>query len=236
MRYLGGKTRIAKPIAEIVNAARGERPFWDPFCGGLSVSVRLAEQGPGIVSDANPALIALYRAVREGWDPPEHVTAEEREAALALPDSDPRKAFMRIGVGFGASWFSGYARGGGRNYAGESRRTVLAEVPRLSGSAIECLDFLAIEPRVGSGLGAIYCDPPYAGTRGYDAVGAFDHGLFWARVQGWERAGVPVFVSEYACPVPHETLWEKERSHGGIGPPSHERRKRTIERLFRCLI
>jgi len=62
MRYLGGKSRIAKHIAPIVNAARTpDRPkFWDPFCGGLSMAVALAKHGPGIVSDFNPALIAEW--------------------------------------------------------------------------------------------------------------------------------------------------------------------------------
>lgn len=226
MRYLGGKSRIAKPIAAIVNEARGGRPFWDPFCGGLSVSVALAAAGPGIVSDANPALIALYRGVRAGWVPPETVTEAEHRSARALPDTDPLKAFVGFGCSFGAKWFGGYARGGTRNtwyasrpaysYAGGAARALRRDRAALEGCAIERIDFLAIEPRPCA-LGAIYCDPPYAGTQGYDALGAFDHARFWARAQGWARAGVPVFVSELACPIAHEVVWTREHAQKVAG-------------------
>jgi DNA adenine methylase len=232
VQYLGGKSRIAKPIAAIVNEVRGDRPFWEPFCGGLSVSVRLAKHGPGIVSDANPALIALYRGVRAGWTPPAHVSEPEWRAARTLPDTDPLKAFAGFGCSFGGKWFGGRARGLGRdgaerNYAAETNRSLARDIPALAGSAIECLDFLAIEPRP-CGLGAIYCDPPYAGTTGYGAVGELDHARFWARAQGWARCGAPVLVSELACPVPARTVWAREhrRTIGG------DSRATQLEQLF----
>src|SRR5690606_2494941 len=94
VRYLGGKSRLAREIASIVNAARGPGvPFWEPFCGGLSVSVQLAKAGPGIVSDASVALISLYQAVRDGWDPPESVSEAEYHQARTLPETDPLHAF-----------------------------------------------------------------------------------------------------------------------------------------------
>lgn len=41
----------------------------------------------------------------------------------------------------------------------------------------------------------LYCDPPYAGTAGYDLN--FDHEAFWR----WARAQTqPVFISEYSAP------------------------------------
>lgn len=227
MQYLGGKSRIAKPIAAIVNEARGGRPFWEPFCGGLSVSVQLAAGGPGIVSDANPALIALYRGVRAGWVPPETVTEAEYHAARALPDTDPLKAFVGFGCSFGAKWFGGYARGAS-NYASTGARALRRDVPALEGCAIERVDFLAIEPRPCA-LGAIYCDPPYAGTQGYDAIGAFDHARFWARAAAWARAGVPVFVSELTCPIAHEVVWTREHRKM-LGADS---RAMQVECLFR---
>lgn len=232
MQYVGGKTRIAKHIAPIVNAARGaDRPyFWEPFCGGLSMSVQLAAHGPpGVVSDANAALIALYQAVRSGWDPPETLSEAEYRAAKGLPDSDPRKAFAGIGCSFGAKWFGGYARGDGRNYAATSRRVVLRDVPKLDGCDLMHLDFFAVTPEPVPL--AIYADPPYAGTTGYAATGAFDHGRFWARCAEWERHGVPVFVSEYACPVPHTVLWERTyaRSLRKAGERNH------TDRLFRVI-
>lgn len=229
VQYLGGKTRIAKDIAAIVNAERRGRIFWEPFCGGLSVSVALAKAGPGIVSDAHPALISLYRGVRAGWKPPETVTEDDYRAARALPDTDPRKALIGFGCSFGGKWFGGYARqAGGYDYAGGAVRSVRKGVDALAGCEIARLDFLSIAPRPMDLV--IYADPPYAGTTGYAM--AFDHALFWSRVQGWERAGVPVFVSEYACPVPHRVLWERVHNLQVSGGTSTAAR---TERLFRVL-
>lgn len=228
MQYLGGKTRIAKEIAAIVNAERRGRAFWDPFCGGLSVSVQLAKGGPGIVSDACAPLISMYQAVRAGWVPPAIVSEDDYRACRALSDVDPRKAFAGFGCSFGGKWFGGYARGSG-DYAGQSKRALERDIPALAGCAIERLDFLAINPWATADL-VIYCDPPYAGTTGYGGVPPFDHALFWSRVQGWESRGVPVFVSEYACPLPHRVLREKVHPlHVAGGGRAGAR----TERLFR---
>lgn len=234
MQYLGGKTRLAPRIAETVNAERvrlgapgAPLPFWDPFCGGLSVSVRLAALGPGIVSDACAPLIALYRAVRAGWDPPEHVTEAEYAAARALPDTDPRKAFVGFGCSFGGKWFGGYGRHR-KGLAQFARSSVRRGVAALASSAIERIDFLSVEPRPLPLV--IYADPPYAGTTTYAGVPPFDSDRFWRRVQAWERASVPVFVSEYACPTQHTILHER-RQEQKIGLTGGSR----TERLLRVL-
>lgn len=90
------------------------------------------------------------------------------------------------------------------------------------------VDFSSVAPR--SGL-ALYCDPPYAGTTGYGAVSDFDSARFWARAQEWACAGSEVYVSEYACPVPHDLVWERQH-HLYVSPTAYNR-KTTIERLFR---
>ncbi len=232
MRYLGGKRRIAQDIARIVNAARGPLPFWEPFCGGLGASRALAAGGPGLITDAFPPLISLYQAVRAGWDPPAALTREEWTAARSLPDSDPRKAFAGFGCSFGGTWFGGYTKPGTRQAhgrdlhedpAGACRAALIRDLSALRECAIERLDFLDVEPRPLPCV--IYCDPPYAGTTGYAL--AFDSARFWSRVQGWERVGVPCFVSEFGCPVPHRAVWSRAVSMKlGTGKP-------RVERLFR---
>jgi len=226
VRYLGGKTSIAPKVAALVNAVRGDRAVWEPFCGGLSVSVQLAKVGPVLVSDANVALVSLYQAVRDGWDPPETLSEAEYAAAKALPPSNPLRAFALIGCSFGGH--GGYARGGGRNYAAETRRGLLRDVGALkaAGCAIEAIDFLGVEPTERPLV--IYADPPYAGTTGYPMVGPFDHARFWSRVQAWERCGVPVLVSEYSCPVPHTVVaeWAKRVTVNGS--------REAIERVYRA--
>ena len=212
MRYLGGKTRIAKRLAEQINRFREPgAPFWDPFCGGLSMAVALG--GEGLVSDAHPALIAVYRAVAAGWDPPKTLTESEWRAAKELPDSDPLKAFAGFGCSFGGKWFGGYAapapeyfynanskprldgssREGERiapkDFADEARRALLRDVPTLTtrGCVFDCVDFLSITP---VDLGALlYLDPPYRNTTGYSLP--FDHDAFDVRAREWAAAGTP---------------------------------------------
>lgn len=236
MQYLGGKSRLAKEIASVV-APKGL--WWEPFCGGLSVSVQLAKYGPGIVSDVNPALIALYQAVRDGWTPPTSVSREEYEAAKKLPDSDPRKAFCGFGCSFGGKWFGGYADPSlgrmvrGRRTKREAARatacSIVRDVARLQHGSLRCLDFLTVDPRPGA-YETIYCDPPYAGATGYGT--RFSHALFWERCQQWAACGVRVFVSEYSCAVPARVAWQKRHEvcvQGGL------RNDARLERLFLVL-
>ena len=213
----------------MINVARGPREFWDPFCGGLSVSVALGGRGP--ITDANPALIALYQAVAAGWDPPEYVSESEYQAARALPDEDPRKAFCGFGCSFGGKWFAGYARqrlvdGKPYAYAASARNALLRDVPALiaRGCRFLCVDFLAIEPRPTSSV--LYLDPPYLGTTGYGALGRFDHDRFYARVAAWSRY-TDVFVSEYAMPW-GRVVWSHEVNTSLKGGTSGK----SVERLY----
>jgi len=226
MRYVGGKSRHAKEIAKAISP-RGV--WWDAFCGGFAVSEALMQYGPGIASDAHPALISMYQAIQGGWSPPRSMSAEEYARAKTLPDSDPLKAFAGFGCSFGGKWFGGLAnpiqgvdrRTGApllRDPIGESSRSVLkvrnyaretADRLAIDLAPVQILrlDFLDVDPFPAPDL-TIYCDPPYQGTQGY-STGAFDHARFWDRAQAWAALGARVFVSEYACLVPHRIVWEK---------------------------
>lgn len=218
MRYVGGKSRHAKEIAKVI-APQGV--WWDPFCGGFAVSEALMSYGPGVASDAHTALISMYQAIQGGWNPPRSMSAEEYARAKALPDSDPLKAFAGFGCSFGGKWFGGLAKDTPSHHdfptrASSDGLTKLRNYPReaadtlainLASVQILRLDFLDVEPFPVPGL-TVYCDPPYQGTQGY-STGAFDHNRFWARAQAWAALGARVFVSEYACPVPHRVVWEK---------------------------
>lgn len=229
MKYLGGKSRIAREIVEAMDV-RG--PWWEPFCGGLSVSVQLASRGTGVCSDAHPALIALYRAIASGWNPPETLTETEYVAARYLPDSDPLKAFAGFGCSFGGRYFAGYARPHvrQRNPVGAARHSCITSVEAVasSGSQIVCQSFFDAAPRAGL---TVYCDPPYMGTTGYRV--AFDSDAFWRRAREWANAGSRVFVSEYECPIDHEVAWSK--AHRSSVARSAAARTVRTEKLFRIL-
>lgn len=211
MQYLGGKSRIAKQLAEVIDRHRlPGQLVWDAFCGGLSMSVALSKNGPVWSTDACVPLISLYRAVQNGWDPPTEVSKETWQAAKSLPDSDPMKAFCGFGCSFGGKWFQGYAE----NYrerivrngpeTGKRKRQWTHTATRIGllrdcgGLKFDVVDFLAVEPQPTAAL--LYLDPPYAETQGYDGAPPFDYDRFVKRVRGWARH-TRVFVSEYSFPI-----------------------------------
>jgi DNA adenine methylase len=239
---MGGKFRLARSLAAVIEGAR--RPgqlAWDPFCGGLSMSVALSATGPVRSSDKNAPLIALYKAVRAGWEPPRRVSRRNYRAARALPDEDPRKAFCGYGCSFGARWFTSYVppiqrvlrrRGAGKGYVETMRShrasalSVKRDVAAVRGP-IERLDFLAIEPQPVDAI--IYCDPPYRGVTGYPEVGAFDHDLFVLRVRQWSRYA-HVFVSEYDFPIGRE-VWSTP-IRNALDGKGNTGKVRATERLY----
>jgi DNA adenine methylase len=197
MHYLGGKTKLAGKIVKAIRERYPSRSVWEPFCGGLSVSVALAKAAPLEASDAHPALIALYSAMQAGWDPPDTLSEEDYARARSLPDSDPLKAFAGFGCSFSGKWFGGFARDKVRagDHTNEAARGLRKKLPNPA-ITFRCLSFFDIAPRPWEGI--IYCDPPYAGTQGYGM--AWDPAAFWARAREWSRF-CPVFVSEFTAPA-----------------------------------
>lgn len=203
MRYLGGKTRIAKQLAAKIDKVR--RPgqwVWDAFCGGLSMTVALSKNDPVYSTDACVPLIALYRAVQAGWAVQTELTEETYRAARNLPDTDPLKAFCGFGCSFGGKWFGGFARPYPTNRTphGAALRGLQRDVP---GRSFAVADFTEIAPRPIDGV--LYLDPPYAGTTGYDGAPPFDYTAFYQRCAEWSEH-CHVFVSEYRMPIGTE-VW-----------------------------
>ncbi len=228
MQYLGGKSRIAKLLAEVIDRHRQPGQLvWDAFCGGLSMSVALRKKGPVWSTDANVALISLYRAVQNGWDPPTELSKETWTAAKALPDSDPMKAFCGFGCSFGGKWFGGFSaprRGSGWSAAGQGRVLRRDASPSC---IFDLVDFNAVEPRQTAAI--LYLDPPYAGVSGYAGVWPFNHELFVERVRGWAKH-THVFVSEYSFSL-GTVVFEgasKTKLNGGMSG----RALNAIERLY----
>ena len=105
--YVGNKRRIAKPISAYLESIRAGREFWEPFCGGLGITAVMS--GPRVASDISEPLITLYKALQQGWDPPEVLTREEYAQLKKRQDPyDPLTAFAGFGCSFGGKWFGGY--------------------------------------------------------------------------------------------------------------------------------
>lgn len=229
MQYLGGKSRDAKRLAAAVNAYRKPGQIvWDPFCGGLSMAAALSAAGPVVASDIHRPLIALYRAVRNGRDPPEHVSAEVYEESKLLRDAYPMKGFCGFGCSYGGKWFGGFAKPNFKTpghchphgYAPAARRAVIRDAPLPL--HVGLFDFLESEP--GPIDWIFYLDPPYARTTPYSGTPPFDHDRFYRLCEAWAKHTL-VYVSEYACPIGRCVL--------EIQTSSEKRLKQgAVERLF----
>ena len=232
MRYLGGKFRIQKPLAAIINRVLLDtgRNYYEPFCGSCYVLQNI--QAPKrYASDAHKELIAMWQALQGGWTPPEHVSEHAYKLAqlgsVIIPEYE--RGFIGFGCSFGAKWFAGYVTNNiMRNYALQSKNSVLRKVKHLTDVTFTRADFLTVAMPDDNLV--IYCDPPYEGTTGYKGTPKFDHAAFWQRCRDLVSAGHIVLVSEYNVPDDFVCVWTIE-TKTGLRTTANGRETR-IEKLF----
>lgn len=194
MQYMGGKSRIARDIANIINAVSrwkiknsntvgtdpqlcGGACFVSLFCGSCSVESKVTGYDRIILNDKHKYLIALLKGVQGGYDLPETITEDQYRYIRANKDEDPvLTGFVGFGCSFGGKWFGGYARSkGGTNYAARSKRSLLKDMATLGGAEFICGDYRKVPIPPGA---VVYADPPYNNTTGYNNE-KFDSTEFW---------------------------------------------------------
>lgn len=219
MRYLGGKSRIGKQIAEVISQFN---PQWydEPFCGCYSVGKHI-QCKKRTAGNINLDLIMLLGAIRDGWVPPD--TTEKDYIELRSSISSPWRGFAGFGCSFYGKFFGGFARDAeGNNYADISRRSLLKLAPKIQGVEFRW------EKYQYHGADVVYCDPPYKGTTNY-SCGNFDHDQFWDWVRATSLSAV-VLVSEYEAPEDFTAIWEKPVTTSMRGKDGNFKR---TEKLFR---
>lgn len=232
MRYLGGKSRLGKKIAQVILKATARRKeYVEPFLGGAGAFVHLAPHFDTVrASDVHEDLILMWQAIQQGWAPPTHVSEEEYKA-LRHAEPSALRGFAGFCCSFGGKWFNGYARCGSdakpgkdpRSYAANGSRALAKAAPSFASAIVERTSFDTMSPSL---YAVVYCDPPYRGTTEYS--NAFDSDRFFAVVEQWSRNGSDVFVSEYQAPSGWVSIWEQEHNNSvAIG-----KAKKTTERLF----
>lgn len=210
MRYQGGKYRLSKRIARIVEELRSPgQIYYEPFCGSCVVAEKIS--GIRIASDINPYLIALFRQLQAGWSPP--TTIDEGFYSLVKNNMNNMSpaivAFVGIGCSYGGKWFGGFARDkkGTRDLANETYRNLIKQRDKIDDIAFSCWDYRDLNPSNA----IIYCDPPYANTTQDGYICDFNHEEFWDVMRKWGENNT-VLVSEYSAPEDIGIL--TEWSHG----------------------
>lgn len=205
MQYFGGKARIAKEIARVLEQYRKKDQLYiEPFVGAGWVLSQIS--GKREASDKHPYLISMYKALQNGWTPPKEVSEEEYSKAKNGNCEDHLRGFIGFGCSFSGKWFGGYARSGSRNYCLNAHNSLMKKLENIKDVTFQCKSFEELTPEKS----LIYCDPPYKGTTQYGKlVGDFDSEVFWDKMRNWSEANT-VIISEYNAPDDFEEIWRKE--------------------------
>jgi DNA adenine methylase len=233
VRYIGGKSKIASALVDVIAGLAPEaRVAVEPFMGGGAITAKLAQRYETVIaSDAHEDLVLMWQAVLAGWVPPTDISESEYQALKSEPPSALR-GFAGFGGSFGGKWFGGYARGGfnsdgsPRNHQAESARAVNRIAKSLhDGVTVSLKDYLDVEVPDGA---LVYCDPPYANSQGY-TTGDFDSQQFWKWADKVSDRAT-VVVSEYTAPETWKSVWSAAKRQS-ITLPSQGREYRH-ENLF----
>jgi DNA adenine methylase len=221
MQYFGGKSAIAKEITSILKEYRGGgQLFVEPFCGGLNITALMG--GRIIANDKNYELIEMYKAIQNGWSPPEYVSEQEYNDAKTTSDAK-LKAFIGIGCSFGAKWFGGYARSGDVNFALRAKHSLEKKF-----KTIKDVTFLNVDYKeLNYNNALIYCDPPYSNVTQYK-FGKFDTDEFWQWCRNMSKNGNTVIISEYNAPDDFKCIWQKKKKLN----MQSENNRDSVEKLF----
>jgi len=208
MQYMGSKNRHAKELLSIILKDRQPGQWYvEPFVGGANMIDKV--EGNRIGNDYHPHLIALLKAIADGWEPPTIVSEELYKFAKISSVISADIGFIGFCCSFGSKWFGGYARNKiGTNYAATNARNLIKQAPNLKGVDFRCGSYLDLDIPNNS---IIYCDPPYQGTTKY-STGGFDYDVFWQWCGDKVDEGHKVFVSEYNAPDDWNCVWQKKVS------------------------
>lgn len=88
MKYMGSKARIAKEILPIILKDRQPNQYYvEPFVGGCNIIDKV--DGLRIGNDINHYLIALFKALQNGWIPPTLITEDYYNEIRLNKDKHP---------------------------------------------------------------------------------------------------------------------------------------------------
>jgi DNA adenine methylase len=220
MKYLGGKWRIAKKIADYIKEHSTYDTFFSPFCGSLAVENQFCDK-KRILNDIMPDLIMFWEAYKDGFIP--EPVSEEDYRQLKYEQSSPRRGFSGFFLSYNGKWFGGYLKNGktrNRDFFQEAIKSL--QKIKLNETIFHNKSYTEFNP-VNQ---IIYVDPPYQGTTKY--THDIDYDVFWNTMRKWSENN-EVFISEYQAP--HED-WECVLE---IPTRSALAKEKRTEKLFRYL-
>lgn len=230
MRYNGGKAIACKRFAKVINQfSYGKETYVEPFVGAAWVT-QYVEHPIRMVYDINPYLIAMWRALQEGWIPPGNITEDEYRIAKIGSVPDHLRAFIGFGCSWGGKWFGGYAGNAGNpECARQSRDSLLRKMKKLADVRFSTQGYDELSPANS----IVYCDPPYTDSTPGWLPGKFDHEEFWHTMHKWARHDNIIIVSSHEAPDGIECVAEFRNVKVISGSHAKDKAKQSrYEKLF----
>lgn len=213
MQYQGGKHNLKRDIGKLIMYHwREGMNYYEPFVGGASIldAVRWLPCQK-FASDISPDLIALWKAVQAGWEPPGTVTEEEYHYWKAQTEPSAMRGFVGYGCSFAGKFFGGYAKPHKEVRTKSRVETVKNSIIGKRQSFDNVVFYLSSYNSIDIPPGSlVYCDPPYAGTAGYKA-GNFNHDAFWDWVRLHSKQSV-LLISEFNAPGDFQAIMSLPRT------------------------
>lgn len=217
MKYMGGKSKIAKDILPIIlDGRRKEQWYIEPFCGGLGTFDKVT--GNRLACDNNKYLIAMWQGLQQNKERPIYITKELYSDARTEFNNKTNIKFSDFEIGwigwmasFNGRFFDGGYSGtvGKRDYINEQIRNTEKQIPLIKGAVFESGDYRETSMFYPDNS-IIYCDIPYKGTKQYATSKSFDYDSFYNWCRNMKHFGHRVFISEYDAPNDFTCVWEKE--------------------------
>ena len=134
MHYFGGKSRLSKDITNIINSnLKEEQTFVDLFCGSCNIIEKIEPNRIRIANDKHKYLIEMWKALQNGWIPPNDISEEEYKYIRENKNENMAlTSFVGFGCSFAGKWFGGYARSNDkRNYAKMAKNSLNKKIINL---------------------------------------------------------------------------------------------------------
>lgn len=214
MRYLGGKKRIGREIAEILKIYAPPDcvdGYLEPFCGSLGVTIHMVDDYECYISDINKDLILLWKDIKANrFCYPTSVSKETwlKYKHSKIPSS--KRAFIGFGCSFSGLWFKAYADDYKSNHSSSCKETVLS-LKKIEHAVqkLKKIENKSYEKHNPKNM-LIYCDPPYVNTSKYRSTPDFDTIRFWNIMRLWSKNNI-VIISELSAPKDFKCIWRKKR-------------------------
>ena len=228
MAYLGGKSKSAEHIIDVLNdPVFNDYDYIEPFCGYCHILRRVINKKSYTASDNNNLLITLLKHNQKVKGEHPEITPEEYDKLRKNPKSNLlRAAYAAFCYSYNGKYFGGFVeKYGTRNYPAERKRyyDLLHDNKTFHDTKFKFTDYLTYHSEKGK---LIYCDPPYDSTTEYHS--SFNSESFWKEIRSLSRNNY-VFVSEYKAPDDFICLAQKTKRTSLSGTGATRKRE---EKLF----